>query len=520
MSLSSIVKKRCPTCNKIAVEKSRINFGERKLISLECGHLIPEEAIAGADYSSVVSSDGKRLMPYQIDGVKFVEASGARCLIADEQGLGKTIQAVASLSLHKNDLTPTLIVTKTTIKLQWMWEVFRWIDTKKVQVIQTSKEIAIPGFDVYIVTYDILKNENVFAHVELKSLILDECQAIKNHLSGRAKAVQNIAKLHNIEHIIGLSGTPIKNNAGEYFTILNLLQPLKFPEYNRYIRTYCDSYETMYGYKVGGLVNPDFFHEQTKDFIIRRTKDEVLKDLPELSRRFHHVELKKELHSSYNKALAELEELMYADEDSQESMTATIAILTRLRQICGISKVTEAVDFTTDFLLSTDRKLVIFVHHKAVASLLEDNLNQWLKDGNYPSVLNLTAELSGDQRAQMVKTFAETNARVMIASTLAAGEGLNLQFCSDAIMLERQWNPANEEQAEARFHRFGQKNNVTITYMLATETIDEYFTELVEQKRAIVASTLDNKTIEWDQNSLMKELTETLIRKGKKAWKL
>jgi len=121
----------------------------------------------------------------------------------------------------------------------------------------------------------------------------------------------------------------------------------------------------------------------------------------------------------------------------------------------------------------------------------------------------------------MVTNFRENDrSRIMIASTLAAGEGLNLQFCADAVMLERQWNPANEEQAEGRFHRFGQLHPVTVTYMIASETIDEYFTELVEQKRAIVGSTLDNKDIQWDQNSLMTELAQILVTKGKKSWKL
>jgi SNF2 family DNA or RNA helicase len=149
-----------------------------------------------------------------------------------------------------------------------------------------------------------------------------------------------------------------------------------------------------------------------------------------------------------------------------------------------------------------------------------DNINKWLKDGGYEPALNYHAGLGSTERAQLCRDFEFGKSRVMVASTLAAGEGLNLQFCSDAIMLERQWNPANEEQAEARFHRFGQKNPVTVTYVLASETIDEYFTELVEQKRAIVASTLDNKEIAWDSNSLMRDLATILVSKGKKKWTL
>jgi len=129
--------------------------------------------------------------------------------------------------------------------------------------------------------------------------------------------------------------------------------------------------------------------------------------------------------------------------------------------------------------------------------------------------------LDGNARQALIQRFKDdTLARVMIASTLASGEGINLQFCSDAVILERQWNPANEEQAEGRFHRFGQKNSVSITYMIASGTIDEYFTELVEIKRSIVASAMDKKEIQWEQQSLMRELAQILVTKGRERWKL
>jgi SWI/SNF-related matrix-associated actin-dependent regulator of chromatin subfamily A-like protein 1 len=521
MALSLIRKAICPTCNKPAIEKSRLAFATSKLISLQCGHIVAETVLSSqsTDYTAITSSDGKKLMPYQIDGVKFAEEANARCLIADEQGLGKTIQALAVLSLHKDSLLPCVIVTKTTIKLQWLYEVVKWTGLKSVQALTTSKEFAVPGMDVYVVTYDLLKTEKVFQFVDIKSLIVDECQAIKNHLSERAKAVQRIVEAHKIEHIIGLSGTPIKNHAGEYFTILNLLQPSRFPTYRGYLDRYCDSYETFYGDKVGGLRNPELFKRNTEDFIIRRTKSEVLKDLPSLTRRFHHVEFDGKVKKAYQDASAELEELFYGEQTS-ETMTNMIAVMTKMRQITGVSKVETAVDFVTDFLLSTDRKITIFVHHHVVAGLLKKNLDDWLKSGGFKPCLEISASQSGDMRALTTKMFSEPEHRVLIASTLAAGEGLNLQFCSDAILLERQWNPANEEQAEARFHRFGQKNAVTITYMIVSETIDEYFTELVEQKRAIVANTLDGQNIQWEQNSLMRELAEVIVSKGGKRFVL
>ena len=520
MSNSLIIKAKCPVCDKTAVEVRRIKLGASKLVSLICGHMVSESVLSGTDYSSIKSGT-KSLMPYQIDGVKFVEGSNARCLIGDEQGLGKTIQAIATLKLHGDTLFPAIIVTKTTIKQQWMHEILAWSVSQKVQVITSSSSIALPGFDIYVVTYDLLKTDKVFGLITPKSLILDECQAIKNHLSGRAKSVQRLVSTHGIEHIIGLSGTPIKNHAGEYFTILNLLNPKLFPEYSRYLRNHVVTTDYHWsGAKCGGLSNPEHFHELTKDFIIRRTKEEVLPDLPKLSRNFSHTSFEdKKFKTAYEQALKELDELFYAEETSS-TMTNMLAVMTKMRQITGISKVEPCVDYVVDFLLSTERKIVVFVHHHIVASMLEDNLNKWLVDGGYNKCLTISADQSAEGRAENARLFSLPENRVLIASTLAAGEGLNLQFCSDAIMLERQWNPANEEQAESRFHRFGQINPVSVNYLIASETIDEYFSELVEKKRAIVAQTLDGKEMNWETNSLMKELAAILVAKGTKKWTL
>lgn len=550
MALSQIQRKLCEVCGKVAVEKSRVNFGSSKLITLECGHVTSEEILVAADYASIKSSDGRVLMPYQIEGVKFMENADARAILADEQGLGKTVQALALIKLHPEKLLPAVIVCPTTVKLQWHHEIIRWcgVNGFLTQVIGSSKELAAPGFDVYITTYDLLKEKKkkkskkveLFEGVDneddddsedsktfqfvtdIKCIIIDECQRIKNHLSGRAKAIQKTVRDHKIDHIIPMSGTYIKNNAGEAFTVLNLVAPRMFPQYNKFIENDCDSYNDGWGYKVGGLRNPEAFHEKTKDFILRRTKAEVLKDLPPLMRKFRHVELDRKLNKAYDDAMKELEEIMY-DEDmgGSERSNHILAIMTKMRQITGIGKVAACVEDVTEFILSNDRPLTIFLHHQNVMTMLEASLNSYLESGGYGKCLMMTSALSAEGRANLAVKFKEDkNHRVMIASTLAAGEGLNLQFCSDAIILERQWNPANEEQAEARFHRFGQINPVSVSYMIASETIDQYFTELVEAKRAIVASTLDNKTISWDQQSLMKELAEAIVSRGRKNWKL
>jgi len=524
MALTSIIRQQCKTCNKIAVEESRLKIGKTVIIKLVCGHILHSENLSSNNYDILVSSDNCRPRPYQIEAVKFGEEANCKFIIADEQGLGKTIQSLSLLRLHPEKLLPAVIVCPTTVKRQWMTEIHRWCGKGPeylTQIIHSSKDRAIDGFMIYIVTYDMLKNDKIFEFLpenHIKTIIIDECQRIKNHLSDRAKAVQKVAR--NLDHIIPMSGTPIKNNAGEYFTVLNLVAPTRFPHYQRYIDNYCDSYSSGWGSKVGGLKDVDRFHADTKDIIIRRTKADVLPDLPAIERKFYHVELDRKLHKAYDASMKELEDALYGDDDSFSASTVKIAIMGKLRHITGISKVAECIDFTTEFLLSTERKLVIFTHHIDVMGMLENNLNIWCADGGYEKPLILHAGLDGTGRANLVEKFKNSQSRIMIASTLAAGEGLNLQFCSDAIILERQWNPANEEQAEGRFHRFGQVNPVSITYMLATGTIDEYFTELVEVKRAIVSATLDGKTIEWNQQSLMKELAEVLVTRGRKAWSL
>jgi len=527
MSLTQIIRQICPTCNKVAVEQSRLKLGKTTIIKLACGHILHSESLGSTteQYDSVVFSDGCKPRAYQIDAVKFAEESNVRCIIADEQGLGKTIEVCALLRLHPQKLLPCVIVVPTTVKLQWMREIHRICGNGKeflTQVIQSGKERAMPGFQVYIITYDMLKKEDLFSFLPdgtIKTIIIDECQRVKNHLSDRAKAVQRIGKL--TPHIVAMSGTPIKNNAGEYFTVLNLVKPTLFPHYQKYIDNYCDAYSNGRGQKIGGLKDIERFHEDTKDIIIRRTKEQVLKDLPSIDRKFHHVELDRKLHKVYDNAMKELEEMLYSDDNEFEKSTCILAIMSKLRHITGISKVAECIDFITEFLLSTDRKIVIFTHHQDVMGMLESQLNQWCVEGGFSKVAVLHSGLNGNERAKLVEDFkSDASRRLMLASTLAAGEGLNLQFCSDAVILERQWNPANEEQVEARFHRFGQLNNVSITYMLASGTIDEYFTELVEIKRAIIAATMDKKEIAWDQQSLMKELAETLVTKGRKAWSL
>lgn len=498
---------------------NRSQVGEMTFITLACKHTIIEEAVKSQGYE-LRSSDGRELRPFQVDGIKFCEQSNVRALIADEMGLGKTVQALGTLKLHP-ELLPALIIVKSKLKVQWFGEVIRWCGIDYLpQIIPNARTPIIPGFPVYIISFDLLRRLSAETKSELniKTVIIDECQGIKNHLSARAKEVQGICK--DVEHILCLSGTPIKNNAGEYFTVLNLLQPRRFPFYADYIRTYCDAYDNGWSTKVGGLKNADRFHEETKDFIIRRTWDEVDAEMPKVARNFFHVELDKKYEKAYAQAQAELEEEFYGEQDD-DSMMSAIQKLTKMRHIVGWNKIDPTVEYVQDFILDTNKKIIIFTHHLDVTDALIANLKTMLKE-NQLEHLVIEHIKAGETGVEAVSRFeSNPNARIAVASTLAAGEGLNMQFCSDIIIMERQWNPANEEQVEGRIKRIGQESkSLTGTYMIASGTIDEFFTELVEQKRAICAATMDNKEIEWSESSLMSELLAVVAAKGGKRWKL
>lgn len=536
------LKSTCPTCGKTAISKREFLIGGKTALLLECGHVIAQSQLHSSGPESIISLDGKKPYKFQEEGIKFLEAASGRALIADEMGLGKTIQALGFLALHP-ELCPFVAVVKKSLTVQWQHETLRWLgEDALTQIIDTPKMMILPGLKGYIISYDLLrrfvKKEEFktpsgstitkevsslldkFGAVAPKTLILDECQQIKNTDSSRAQQVRDLSK--QFECIIALSGTPIKNNASEYFSILNILKPELFPVKAKFEQNWCDSYFSGGRWKSGGIRDAELFQERTKHFIIRRERSEVMPDLPRITRNFSFSDLSEAVQAAYDKTFAEFENEYNSESEGFARDANILAYMTKMRHLTGLSKIDPTIDHVMEFLGSTDRKLTIFVHHKDVAQILFMKLKNLLSELGLADPLMLTSELSGQGRSDLVEKFKmDVRSRICIASTLAAGEGLNMQFCSDCIMMERQWNPANEEQAEGRFIRIGQLMScVTGTYMVAVGTIDEFFGQLVERKREIVNRTLGGESVTWDQSSLMKELAEVLIAKGRRAWSL
>jgi SNF2 family DNA or RNA helicase len=303
--------------------------------------------------------------------------------------------------------------------------------------------------------------------------------------------------------------------------------PERFISQASFYRNYVEGYYDNYGRShIGGLKNPLHFKKVTEKNIIRFEREEVMPQLPKINRMFTFFDMAAEVQKAYDSsfrqfaAVANQIDLGHAKFEDYSNM---MAFLSKMRHACGLSKVDPCVEFVSQFIEENDRQIVIFVHHIDVGDILELKLKQALPDIGIKRLKSDSKDR--DEIIQACTRYGwysnDPKDRILIASTLAAGEGINLQACSDAVILERQWNPANEEQAEARFTRIGSVAKcVNINYMLVIQTVDEYLSELVEKKREICRKTYGHETISWDETSLMKELMSTLLAKGAKKYRL
>lgn len=544
----SRLQDKCPVCGKVAKEKSHIEVstsgGRKKMTTLECGHMLitncdsqsPFETLtfdgnekckhkwnlpAGpSKYKTICSSCGaKRLFPFQVEGARAIERANGRIAIFDEMGLGKTIQVLAYLKFAGADAFPYLWVTKSGIKYQHAGEITRVLGMNYFpQILQKGKTKLWPGMKGYLCSYDLfrrLEDLNMFAEAGIKSIIIDECQAIKNPDSSRTQCVRKVAK--TCTKIIPLSGTPWKNRGSELFVMLNMLDPKRFYSFEGFKKKHVATYMDGDKEKEGGIRNPKEFRKYISDIAIRRERIDVLPELPLINRTRMLCEVPEHARKAYEAEKDVLvknwnDALIDGLEDSFATQQKVMESLIVMRQIVGLAKVDSTVEFAKEFLEETDRKLVVFVHHKKCGELIASQLSEFCAENGMPKLLVMTAALSAEERFALQGDFNGPKHRLMIASTLASGEGLNLQTCSDCIMHERQWNPANEEQAEGRFIRIGQTaTSVNATYIHGDDTIDTVLDSIVERKRTFFAEAMNNGEVaKWNQSSIIKDLMNSL----------
>lgn len=546
------VNKACPICSLEAIEANSIVMNGIKWTRLKCNHLIKAEQLkeVEADYYGIKNITGsKTVYRYQGDGIKFLEMCNGRGLIADEPGLGKTAQAQIFAKLHKEIVCPVLWVSKATLKLQAAKEFLDWCGPEYMaQIIEKPRSFIMPGMRVYIISMDLLRNmpTEKLDSIGFKTVVVDEVQHFKNPDSTRTAELRKLVE--KSEHFIALSGTPWKNRGQEYFPVLNMIDPIRFPSYAKFKNDWVDyQLDNKTGkYVQRGIKDVPKFREYTKDIIIRRMRDDVLPDLPKVKRDIRFIDMEEVYKAAYDKAEGNIANIVKAAIIDGKPWANIAGMIMELKHITGLAKVQVAIEDAVEFLDNTDdnQKLTIFHHHIDVGDNLQNGdgisyqgLDAWLTQNGYKKTLRLYGGRTAEERNRIIETFKnDPDCRVLIASTLASGEGLNIQFCQNAMMLERQWNPANEEQAELRFsrpltwedypeylqnHLFDsvthqpKKVSIRVPYLIADGTIDSMLTEIVERKRLAFQQSMNPgmEGIKWEENEIIKELAELILKK-------
>ena len=454
---------------------------------------------------------------FQQEGIEFLESTDYNAILADDVGLGKTIQTMGLIHYNFNDLKPCLYVVKSTLKYQFLTEHMKWVragwNGQRIPIIVKNGDFKfIPGLNFYIISMDLLSSENIQEGIKIfgfKLIVLDEFHSFKNLETKRTQGMLEVVK--HIPHRIFLSATPVLNRATEYFPALSVLDPEEFNDFKSFRSKW-----VQYNYKTnswGGILPymQAAWEKRTSKYILRRLKEDILDDLPSFARYMQFVTSEdSQFIRAYKKEQANLwdfiEQGYYAGEINPQQHI--LAIIARLRHLVGIAKAAYCIDLLEEFLDNgKDEKIAIGVHHRAVAAILTAALT---RRGTVP--VTITGTMTPEQRHTAVLAFENTSNRVLIASTQAAGEGLNLQCCSRAILLERQWNPAREKQFEGRFHRMGQTKPVEVIYLLIKGSIDEWMHQLVEGKRAAIATVQNEKEYQHPESTGgMKESLKSLL---------
>lgn len=440
---------------------------------------------------------GLPLLPYQRAGVEYAAAS-RRCFIADDMGLGKTLQAIATLE-YVYDSYPAVVICPPNLVLNWKKEYEKWLPHRKVATITNRKDFPAEPYDVLVVGYSNISHWQK-SLVEHRSYVLDESHYIKTPTAQRSKAAIKIAKSAPQEGIVlCLTGTPITNRPAEYAAQLDALGKLNdFGGLWGFYRRYCNAFRDRFGqWNISGHSHMDELNTRLRgNCYIRRTKDQVLTDLPPVRHNPVLISGTEAAMREYRKAedniveyLAERARLA-AEELGKNPKSAEVLArikaeynqalveMSVLRRLAAKAKMDAATELIEQHIES-GQKVVIAAHHREIVDALAEKFGNLKIQGG----MDIEDVEAGKSRFQAEPVGT---APVMVLSIQAAKTGHTLTAAQDVLFMELPWTPADLDQTYSRCHRLGQKGSVTVTYLLCEGTIDEVMYSLIEKKRGVV----------------------------------
>src|SRR5262245_48986142 len=437
------------------------------------------------------------LYPYQARGALFAAYRG-RCILGDDMGLGKTVQtlAAAELLVRERGIERVLVVAPASVKYQWESEIRRFND-RPVQVIEGGQEMRAEQYTrptfYRLINYELVLRDldqlNAW-HADL--IVLDEAQRIKNW---EAKISRAVKKLQS-RYAIVLTGTPLENKLEELYSIVQFVDDRRLGPAFEFLSEHrvLDDKGNLTGYR-----NLDRIRERLAPILLRRTRAEVLGQLPERTDSTRYVELTDAQRGPYEEQQVNLARLLAKSVLTDLDRKRILACIVNMRLVCDSTylfdkqtnvspKLDEYAEVIDDLMSSGDHKAVVFSQwatmlHKAAEVLDRLGVGYALLHGG----------MQGKERREVLERFAEEGCRVFL-STDAGGVGLNLQKADTVINLELPWNPAVLEQRIARVHRMGQSRPVRVINFVTRGTIEERVLKAIDAKRSLFCSVFDGES--------------------------
>ena len=429
------------------------------------------------------------LRPYQLNGVRWLYSLATHHLagiLADDMGLGKSLELIAFLSLIE-ERGPTLIVSPKSLIYNWRSEFAKWDRSRDVYVIDGNKperkrifsEAKAKERPVIIASYDTLRNDlELFENLAYVAVILDEGQYIANAFALKSKAVKSLSAIYRFV----LTGTPIQNSFLDLWSIFDFLLPGYLDSFNEFQNAFrgFESAHSEQGKKLDKMVAP---------FILRRKKDDVLSDLPPKTEEVTVIQFNDTERSIYSGYLANVVKQMRESPD--DNRVQILAMLTRLRQICVDPSVfLEYNDVSTklDYAISMIETAISGGHKVLIFSTFAEvllHLEALLKERDIANRMIYGQTPAGKRLSYAEEFNNNPNLSVMLVSLKAGGTGLNLIGADIVIHLDPWWNVAAEEQATDRAHRIGQTRPVSVYKLICKDTVEEKVIELQNLKKEL-----------------------------------
>ncbi|WP_123068034.1 DEAD/DEAH box helicase [Massilia aurea] len=478
-------------------------------LAREAGHVDADKAWQGhlermADNAAYLpelpSTLQAELRDYQVDGFQWLARLahwGVGACLADDMGLGKTLQALALLLTRAKD-GPALVVAPTTVCLNWIDEAARFAPTLKLHLFGPGERAATIDnagpFDVVVVSYGLLQLEAArFKGRRWRSIVLDEAQAVKNMHTKRSQAVMALQG----DFRMAATGTPLENHLGELWNLFRFINPGLLGSADQFQLRFAGPIEKAQDKRAEAGARSRL-RRLTAPFILRRTKAQVLSELPPRTEIVVPVELSAEENALYESLRRQaLDKLAALEAPEGQKAIEILAEMMRLRRACcnpelvapgaGIasSKLATFARLTTDLLENRHKVLVFsqFVDHLTL-------IRQYL-DAQGIAYQYLDGSTPIQERKRRVDAFQAGEGDLFLISLKAGGVGINLTAADYVIHMDPWWNPAVEDQASDRAHRMGQQRPVTIYRLVARGTIEEGIVDLHRHKRDLADSLLE-----------------------------